>query len=162
MRPERRLLFVLMTWILCLASSSGQDFTIKKKKLTVLVEQNSECPEGVSVSASRSGRKLCVDYPRAAAQRLRMKFGTTMELEALWTFSVKTDSQDPVAVGMVSGIAQERFVSNPQTSGEEIATPRVPRPKNSYIKGDVGAGEARTTVISRSLPHSGNEHIKEH
>jgi hypothetical protein len=164
MRPERRLLLVVLTWILCLANSSGQDFTIKKKKLTVLVEQNSECRQEVSVSGSLlSGRKLCVDYPQAAAQRLRMKVGTPVELEALWTFSGKNDSQGPIAVGAVSAIAAERFASNPRTSVAGTATTSPLQPQDRHIQNDLGATQrtqVQTTVVSAGLPQISNEHRK--
>ena len=74
--------------------------------------------------------------------------GTTVELEALWTFSGKNDSQGPIAVGAVSAIAAERFASNPRTSVAGTATASPLKPQDRHIQNDLGATQETFTLPS--------------
>jgi hypothetical protein len=69
----------------------------KKKKLTVTVEENESCANGISVSDQSWGdRQLCADNPNVAAGYLRSYIGQAVEIEAQWSFAgdPKTDFPD--------------------------------------------------------------------
>jgi hypothetical protein len=119
MQSAKRLAVVFLTMVVWLGTASVQQFTIKKKKLKVTVEENTRCPRGISVSGdSLQGRQLCADYPEGAVGRLQKYVGSTVEMEAFWTFV----GEAPVALGTVSMIGTESVVDACPFKGTE----RVP------------------------------------
>ncbi len=90
-----KMLVVLMFVAVCLGMASAEQ--TKKKKLTVIVEENGNCANGISVSDESWGdRQLCADTPNVAAGYLRPYVGQAVEIEAQWSFAgdPKTDSPD--------------------------------------------------------------------
>jgi len=113
-------------------TASAQQFIIKKKRLAVIVEQTPFCPQGIAVAGDAlGGLKLCVDYPVGIVDRLEPFIGSTVEIEARWTFLPDPHRKAPVAIGEVSMIGDER-----------IGEPR-------------GPSEVRTAVAVRSTPSAG-------
>jgi hypothetical protein len=112
MNIAKRLAAACFILAICLGSASAQQFIIKKKKVAVMVEQDSGCPQGISISAGAlAGHRLCTDYPEGIADQLRKFVGSTVELEGLWTFLPGNSSNAPVALGMVSRIGSQRIAA---------------------------------------------------
>jgi hypothetical protein len=94
-------LLVLMSTV-CLGVASAQQFTIKRKKMTVTIEKNKNCPLGISVSGRFvEGRHLCADYPEGVLHPLEKLIGSAAEVEAFWTFEGNPKRETPVALGKV-------------------------------------------------------------
>ncbi len=86
----------------CMGMASAQQFTIKRSKLTVVVESDENCHHGISVSRDRQdGGQLCADYPEGVVNDLQKYAGSTVEVEALWTFLGDGKSNIPVALDKV-------------------------------------------------------------
>jgi hypothetical protein len=108
----KRLTALSLTLALCMGAASAQQFLIKKEKLMVTVEQDSLCPGGISVSGDAlRGRHLCAGYPREIGRLLQKFVGSSIEMEALWTFINDPNSTVPVALGEVSMVGTERVDS---------------------------------------------------
>jgi hypothetical protein len=90
----------------CTSIAFAQQFTIKRAKLTVVVQADESCRSGLSVSSYvYNGHQLCADYPERAAKNLQKYTGSTFEIEALWTFPGDGSSNIPVGLGKVYTIA---------------------------------------------------------
>jgi hypothetical protein len=99
---------VVCMFVVCTGITSAQQYTIKKRMLTVMVEEDQNCPQGISVSGHVSGgRRLCVDYPAGVSARFQKLVGSEVEVEALWTFEGALKRDTPVALGRVLRIGGE-------------------------------------------------------
>jgi hypothetical protein len=138
-------LVVLMFVAVCLGTASAEQ--TKKKTLTVTVEENEGCANGISVSDQSWGdRHLCADTPNVAAGYLRPYVGQAVEIEAKWSFTgdPKTDSPDslnkvlkvagskvidPCAIskiGLIAGIVYAASAEVLEASEPEDAKKRSP------------------------------------
>ena len=100
---------VIFLFTVCQGICAAQQFTVRKRTIAVLVEEDRNCPEGISVSTGvRSGFPLCADYPTGISQQLKQFAGSVVNIRAWWTFG--TDSRiTPLALGGVLSIqAQPR------------------------------------------------------
>jgi hypothetical protein len=81
----------------------------QEKEMTVTVEEDGNCLQGISVSdASWDGRQLCTDYPYGAAGYFRRCVGSTVEIEAKWTFSGDPKTTAPVAISKVFKVGRKK------------------------------------------------------
>src|ERR1035438_4278067 len=100
MKNTKRLIGVLLMLAVCVGSALADNKMNKKKKLTVTVEQNDSCAQGISVSNEAWGdRQLCTDYPQGAGNHFQKYVGSTVEVEARWTFEgdPKTTSRSAIS-----------------------------------------------------------------
>ena len=87
MKNTKRFIGVLLMLAVCLGSAFADHKVNKKKKLTVTVEQNESCAQGISVSNyAWADVHLCMDYPQGAGDHFQKYVGSTVEVEARWTF----------------------------------------------------------------------------
>jgi|SRR5580658_562152 hypothetical protein len=95
--------------------------TTKKKKYSVTVEQDANCPFGVSASEESWGdRRLCVpNYPGGAAGLVSAHIGEKIELEADFMFSGDPKSTEPDAITRVTKVSGHK-VYDPCSTGNAI------------------------------------------
>jgi hypothetical protein len=109
MENRKNITIVVLVLAVCLGAASAQSQHNKKKKLTVTVEQNSDCGHGISVSDPSWGdRHLCADYPDAAAGLFQKYVGSTVEVEAQWTFEGDPKTDAPVNLAKVIKVGREK------------------------------------------------------
>jgi len=109
MKNTKALIGVLVMVAVCMGSALAEHKTNKKKKLTVTVEQNGDCAQGISVSNEAWGDvHLCTDYPQGAGDRFQKYVGTEVELEAKWTFDGDPKTTFPVGIAKVLRIGREK------------------------------------------------------
>ncbi len=93
----------------CMGITSAQQTTIKRRKMTVAVEKDKNCPQGISVSGRFvGGRQLCVDYPEGVSYQFQKLVGSTVEVEAFWTFEGDPKRDTAVALGQVIRIGGDK------------------------------------------------------
>lgn len=131
--------FLLLTVLV--STASAQQFIIKKRRLAVTVEQNPFCPQGISVAGgSLDGHQLCVDYPLGIVDHLEPLIGSTVEIEARWTFLPDPTHKAPVAIGEVSMVGEE------QISEDRLADDHIDDPSR--------ASDVKTAMAIRPIPRS--------
>ncbi len=109
MEKRKNITIVVLMLAVCLGAASAQNQHNKKKKLTVRVEQNSDCAHGISVSDQSWGdRHLCADFPDAAASVFQKYVGSAVEVEAQWTFEGDPKTDAPVNLAKVIKIGREK------------------------------------------------------
>ena len=107
-RTKRMIVAVCMVAV-CTGMMSAQQYTIKKSKITVMVGEDQNCPQGISVSGHfPGGLRLCADYPEGISNRLKKLVGSAVDLEAFWTFEGDLKRGTPVALGRVFRIDGEK------------------------------------------------------
>jgi hypothetical protein len=118
MNRAKRLTLVLLTLAVALGTASAQQFIIKERRFAVAVEENAACSRGIAVSGdSLAGRHLCADYPEGVAELLHNFVGSTVAIEAMWTFLPDPNDQAPVALGGITMIGKEKI------GGERVDNP---------------------------------------
>ena len=94
---------VIFLLTVCQGICSAQQFTVRKRTIAVLVEENRNCPQGISVSTGVGSFPLCADYPTGISEQLKQFTGSVVNLRAWWTFG--TNSRiTPLALGGVLDI----------------------------------------------------------
>jgi hypothetical protein len=117
MNTTKKMMVMVLMAAVCTGMASTQQTTIKKRKITVMVEQDKNCPQGISVSGisvsspSVGSGQLCVDYPEGVSYQFQKLVGSTVEVEALWTFESGLKRETPVALGQVLRIGSEKVDS---------------------------------------------------
>lgn len=95
--------------------------TTKKKKVTITVEQDANCPFGISVSdESLADHALCVpNYPGGAAGLVSRHMGEKIELEADFLFPGDPKTTQPSGIMRVTKVAGKK-VYDPCSTGNAI------------------------------------------
>jgi hypothetical protein len=76
MKTTKRAIGVLLMLAVCVGSAFADHKVNRKKTVTVTVEQNDSCAQGISVSNEAWGdRQLCTDYPQGAGDHLQKYVG---------------------------------------------------------------------------------------
>lgn len=105
MNVATKISFVTFMLAISAASAFGQHATIKKRTISVVVQKDRNCLQGISVSTGAiGGRRLCADYPAGISNRFRKFVGSQIRLEAFWTFEGELKHERPVALGVILGI----------------------------------------------------------
>jgi hypothetical protein len=118
MKNTKRLIGVLLMLAVCVGSAFAEHKVNKKKKLTVTVEQNDSCAQGISVSSEAWGdRHLCTDYPQGAGDHFQKYVGETVEVEARWTFEGNPKTTSPTAISKVYKVGREK-INDPCAMGK--------------------------------------------
>jgi hypothetical protein len=110
MKNSKRMIGVVLMLAVCVASAFADHKVNKKQKLTVTVEQNDSCAQGISVSNEDWGdRQLCTDYPQGAGDHFQKYVGSTVEVEAKWTFDGDPKTTLPIAISKVFKVGREKI-----------------------------------------------------
>jgi len=110
MKNTKRLIGVLLMLAVCMGSAFADHKVNKKKKLTVVVEQNDSCAQGISVSNEAWGdRQLCTDYPQGTGDHFQKYVGSTVEVEARWTFEGDPKTTLPIGIAKVYKVGREKI-----------------------------------------------------
>jgi len=110
MKNTKRLIGVLLMLAVCMGSAFADHKVNKKKKLTVAVEQNDSCAQGISVSNEAWGdRQLCTDYPQGTGDLFQKYVGSTVEIEARWTFEGDPKTTPPIGIAKVYKVGREKI-----------------------------------------------------
>lgn len=118
MKSTKRLIGVLLMFAVCVGSAFADNKVNKKKRLTVTVEQNDSCAQGISVSNQDWGdRRLCTDYPQGAGDHFQKFVGSTVEVEARWTFEGDPKTTSPIAISKVYKVGREK-INDPCAMGK--------------------------------------------
>jgi hypothetical protein len=117
----------------CTGMMSAQQYTIKKSKITVMVGEDQNCLQGISVSDRfPGGRRLCADYPDGVSNRLKKLVGFAVELEAFWTFEGDLNRGAPVALGRIFRIDGEKVDDTCATKAHSLGgTPMATNGKDA-------------------------------
>jgi hypothetical protein len=143
MKNTKRVTGVLLMLAVCVGSAFADHTVNMKKKLTVIVEQNDSCAQGVSVSNEAWGdRQLCTDYPQGAWDHFQKYVGSTVEVEARWTFEGDPKTTLPIAISKVYKVGREK-INDPCAMG-----------KAGFLAGMmiVANGADRATTVSMLTP----------
>jgi len=125
MNRTKRMTLVVCMFAVCMGMASAQQTTIRKKKMIVMVEQDKNCPQGISVSGRfAGGHRLCADYPEGVSYRFQKLVGSAVEVEAFWTFEGGLKRETPVALGQVFRIDGEKIEDTSKFAGN--GTPSRP------------------------------------
>lgn len=109
MKSIKKSVSVVLVFAVCMGTAFAEHKINKKKKMTVTVEQDGNCRHGISVSdASWGDRQLCTDYPPAAAAHFQKFVGSTVEIEAQWTYAGDPKSTTPIAISKVFKVGREK------------------------------------------------------
>lgn len=110
MKNTKRMIGVVLMFAVCLGSAFADHKVNKKKKMTVMVELDENCAQGISVSNEAWGdRQLCTDYPQGAGDHFQKYVGSTVEVEAKWTFEGDPKTSLPVGIGKVFKVGHEKI-----------------------------------------------------
>ncbi len=136
MNRPKILTLVLLTLAVTLETASAQHFIIMKRRFAVTVEENAACPRGIAVYGdSIDGHHLCADYPEGVVDLLHDFVGSTVAIEAMWTFLPDPRDQAPIALGGITMIGGEKVqaeaigetkLASPCTQAGLGATPADP------------------------------------
>jgi hypothetical protein len=100
---------LVLVFAVCMGTAFAQKRSSKKKKVTVFVEQNDGCSHGIAVSAESWGdRHLCTDNPDGAANHLQNYVGSSVEVEAKFSFEGDPKATAPVAIVKVFKVGREK------------------------------------------------------
>jgi hypothetical protein len=109
MKNTKRMIGVALMVAVCLGSAFADHKVNKKKKMTVMVEQDDNCAQGISVSNEAWGdRQLCTDYPQGAGDHFQKYVGSTVEVEAKWTFEGDPKTSLPLGIAKVFKVGREK------------------------------------------------------
>jgi hypothetical protein len=110
MNSTKKLIGGFLMFAVCLGTAFAEHRVNKKKKITVTVEQDANCSQGISISGDSLGdRQLCADYPQGVGDHFQKYVGTTVEVEARWAFDGNTKTDAPIALGKVYKIGREKI-----------------------------------------------------
>jgi hypothetical protein len=99
---------VTILFAVCQGISFAQQFTIKKDTIRVVVEDDKNCRQGMSVSGiALGGHHLCADYPEGISREFKKLVGLTVEVKASWTFGADAKNI-PIALGEVLSIQDQQ------------------------------------------------------
>jgi hypothetical protein len=110
MKNTKKMMGVVVMFAVCLGTAFAREHRVnKKEKMTVAVEENGSCSQGISVSsADWDGRQLCTDWPYRVGGYFRRYVGSTVEIEAQWTFNGDPKSSAPVAINKVFKVGKRK------------------------------------------------------
>lgn len=110
MKSSAKWIGVVLMLAVCMGSAFADHKVNKKKKMTVTVEQDETCAQGISVSNEAWGdRQLCTDYPQGAGDHFQKYVGSTVEVEAKWTFEGNPKTSLPIGIQKVYKVANEKI-----------------------------------------------------
>lgn len=110
MKNTKKMMGVVLMFVVCLGTAFAKEHRVnKKEKMTVAVEENGSCLQGISVSsADWEGRQLCADWPYRVSRYFRKYVGSTVEIEAQWTFNGDPKASTPVAINKVFKVGKRK------------------------------------------------------
>jgi hypothetical protein len=118
MNRAKRMIVALLMVAVCLGTASAERRINKKMKMTVTVEEDGNCSQGISVSGnSLGGRQLCADYPQGVGKHFQKYMGSIVEVEAQWNFEGDPKTDAPIALGKVYKIGRDK-VNDPCALGK--------------------------------------------
>lgn len=118
MKNTKKMIGVVLMFAVCMGTAFAEHRVNKKKKMTVTVEEDGNCSQGISVSGdSLGGRQLCADYPQGVGGHFQNYVGSIVEVEAQWSFEGDPKTEAPIALGKVYKIGREK-VNDPCALGK--------------------------------------------
>lgn len=118
MNSTKRMMVAVLMFAVCLGTASAEHRINKKMKMTVTVEGDGNCSQGISVSGdSLGGRQLCAVYPQGVGEHFQKYVGSIVEVEAQWRFEGDPKTDAPIALGKVYKIGREK-VNDPCALGK--------------------------------------------
>ena len=118
MISTKRTMVAVLLFAVCLGTASAEHRINKKMKMTVAVEEDGNCSQGISVSGDAlRGRQLCADYPQGVGAHFQKYVGSMVEVEAQWNFEGDPKTDPPIALGKVYKIGREK-VNDPCALGK--------------------------------------------
>lgn len=151
MNTTKKMMVLIFMAAVCTAMASAQQSTIKKRKMSVMVAEDKNCPQGISVSARFAGSgPLCVDYPEGVSYQFQELVGSTVEVEALWTFDGGLKRETPVGLGQVLSIGGEKVAEKVNATGatKTHSSQKMPMATNGNNKGKNKVAASTPTVAS--------------
>jgi len=110
MKNTKKMMGLILMFAVCLGTAFAKEHRVnKKEKMTVAVEENGSCLQGFSVTSTDwDGRQLCADWPYRVGRYFRRYVGSTVEIEAQWTFNGDPKTSAPVAINKVFKVGKKK------------------------------------------------------
>jgi len=167
MKNTMKLMGVVLTIAVCLGTAfAGEHGVNKKEKVTVEVEENGNCLQGISVSSPDwDGRQLCADWPYRVSGYFRRYVGSTVEIEAQLTFKDDLKTSAPVAINKVYKVGKQK-VHDPCSVSKVglfagmamVAGGADPGATAAMLSADcTAASEAASSELEAALAADGNQ-----
>src|SRR3954469_12632528 len=97
----------VLLFAFCVSSAFAEHKVNKKKKITVAVQEDGNCSQGISLTGDAlGGRTFCADDPQGVGGYLQKYVGQEIDVEARWAFGGNPKSDAPVAMGKVYKIGR--------------------------------------------------------
>lgn len=167
MKNTKKLMSVVLTVAVCLGTAfAGERGVNRKEKMTVEVEENGSCLQGISVSSPDwDGRQLCTDWPYRVGGYFRRYVGSTVEIEAQLTFKGDPKTSAPVAINKVLKVGKKKVYDPCAVSKMGLFAGMVmvaggadPGATAGMLTADcTAASEAASAELEASLAADGNQ-----